>query len=222
VTVRPFVVTIDGPAASGKGTLARRVADRFRLSHLDTGALYRAVALLVLDQAGNPADAATAAEAARHLDPQLLEDPRLRGEAVSAAASVVAAIPAVRRVLLDLQRNFAAHPPRPAKGAVLDGRDIGSVVCPEADVKLFITANVAERARRRAGELRQGGAAAIFADVLQDLTNRDARDTERRASPLTAAPDAIVIDTTTLDPDAVFERASELIVRALKEKEWQQ
>jgi cytidylate kinase len=184
--------------------------------------LYRAVALLVLDQAGNPADAATAAEAARHLDPQLLEDPRLRGEAVSAAASVVAAIPAVRRVLLDVQRNFAAHPPRPAKGAVLDGRDIGSVVCPEADVKLFITANVAERARRRAGELRQGGAAAIFADVLQDLTNRDARDTERRASPLTAAPDAIVIDTTTLDPDAVFERASELIARALKEKEWQQ
>jgi cytidylate kinase len=222
VTVRPFVVAIDGPAASGKGTLARRVADRFRLSHLDTGALYRAVALLVLDQAGNPADAATAAAAARHLDPQLLEDPRLRGEAVSAAASVVAAIPAVRRVLLDLQRNFAAHPPRPAKGAVLDGRDIGSVVCPEADVKLFVTANVAERARRRAGELRQGGAAAIFEDVLQDLTNRDARDTERRASPLTAAPDAIVIDTTTLDPDAVFERASELIVHALKEKEWQE
>jgi len=222
VTVRPFVVAIDGPAASGKGTLARRVADRFRLSHLDTGALYRAVALLVLDQAGNPADPAAAAAAARHLDPQLLSDPRLRGEAVSAAASVVAAIPAVRRVLLDLQRNFAAHPPRPAKGAVLDGRDIGSVVCPEADVKLFITANVAERARRRVAELRQGGAVAIFEDVLQDLTNRDARDTERRASPLIAAPDAIVIDTTTLDPDAVFERASDLIARALKEKEWQQ
>jgi len=222
VPVRPFVVAIDGPAASGKGTLALRLAGRFGLSHLDTGALYRAVALLVLDQAGNPADPAAAAAAARHLDPQLLSDPRLRGEAVSAAASTVAAIPAVRRVLLDLQRNFAAHPPPPAQGAVLDGRDIGSVVCPEADVKLFITANVAERARRRVGELRQGGAVAIFEDVLQDLTNRDARDTDRRASPLIAAPDAIVIDTTTLDPDAVFERASDLIVRALKEKEWQQ
>jgi len=222
VPVHPFVVAIDGPAASGKGTLARRLAGRFGLSHLDTGALYRAVALLVLNQAGNPADPAAAAAAARHLDPQLLSDPRLRGEAVSAAASTVAAIPAVRRVLLDLQRNFAAHPPPPAQGAVLDGRDIGSVVCPEADVKLFITANVDERARRRVGELRQGGAVAIFEDVLQDLTNRDARDTERRASPLIAAPDAIVIDTTTLDPDAVFERASDLIVRALKEKEWQQ
>jgi CMP/dCMP kinase len=222
VTARRFVVTIDGPAASGKGTLARRLADRFGLSHLDTGALYRAVALRVLDQAGNPADPAVAAEAARHLDPQLFSDSRLRGEAVSAAASVVAAIPAVRRVLLDLQRNFAAHPPPPAKGAVLDGRDIGSVVCPEADVKLFITANVAERARRRVGELRQGGAVAIFEDVLQDLMNRDARDTERWASPLIAAPDAIVIDTTSLDPDGVFERASDLIARALKEKEWQQ
>jgi cytidylate kinase len=222
VTARPFVVAIDGPAASGKGTLARRLANRFGLSHLDTGALYRAVALLVLDQARDPADPAAAAAAARHLDPQMLEDPRLRGEAVSAAASVVAAIPAVRRALLDLQRRFAAHPPRPAKGAVLDGRDIGSVVCPEANVKLFIIANVAERARRRVGELRQGGAVAIFEDVLQDLTNRDARDTERRASPLIAAPDAIVIDTTTLDPDAVFERASDLIARALKEKEWQQ
>jgi cytidylate kinase len=222
VTVRPFVVAIDGPAASGKGTLAHRLADRFGLPHLDTGALYRAVALRVLDQARDPDDPAAAEEAARHLDPQMIEDPRLRGEAVSAAASIVAAIPAVRRVLLDLQRNFAAHPPPPAKGAVLDGRDIGSIVWPAADVKLFITANVAERARRRVGELRQGGAAAIFEDVLQDLKERDARDTERRASPLITAPDAIVIDTTTLDPDAVFERASDLIVRALKEKEWQQ
>jgi CMP/dCMP kinase len=222
VTVRPFVVAIDGPAASGKGTLARRLADRFGLSHLDTGALYRAVALLMLDEAGDPTDPMTAEAAARRINPQLLSDPRLRGEAVSAAASMVAAIPAVRRVLLDLQRNLAVHPPRPANGAVLDGRDIGSVVCPEADVKLFITANVAERARRRVGELRQGGAVAIFEDVLQDLMNRDARDTERRASPLIAAPDAIVIDTTALDPDAVFERASDLIARALKEKEWQQ
>jgi cytidylate kinase len=222
VPVHPFVVAIDGPAASGKSTLARRLANRFGLSHLDTGALYRAVALLVLDQARNPADAVAAEEAARQVDLQLLQDPRLRGEVVSAAASVVAAIPAVRRVFLDLQRNFAAHPQPPAKGAVLDGRDIGSIVCPEADVKLFITADVAERARRRVGELRQGDAVAIFEDVLQDLTNRDARDTGRRAAPLIAPPDAVVIDTTTLDADAVFDRACVLIERALKEKEWQQ
>ena len=135
---------------------------------------------------------------------------------------MVAATPAVRRALLDWQRNFASHPPPPAKGAVIDGRDIGSIVCPAADVKLFVTASADERARRRVEELRQGGSAAIFEHVLQDLKERDARDTGRRASPLVAAPDAIVIDTTTLVADAVFERASDFIARALKEKEWQQ
>jgi cytidylate kinase len=215
-------VAIDGPAASGKGTLARRLADRFGFVHLDTGALYRATAFLVLDQAGNPADPATAERAARRVDAQQLADPRLRGEAVAAAASIVAAIPTVRHALLELQRGFAEHPPAPAKGAVLDGRDIGSVVCPAADVKLFITASAEERARRRVAELRQAGAAAIFEDVLQDLKERDARDAQRRAAPLTAAPDATVIDTTTLDADAVFERVCNLIARALEEKEWQQ
>jgi CMP/dCMP kinase len=219
---RPFVVAIDGPAASGKGTLARRLAEHFGFAHLDTGALYRATAFLVLDQRGDPADPATAEGAARRVDRQVLADPRLRREAVATAASMVAEIPAVRRALLELQRVFAANPPAPAKGAVLDGRDIGSVVWPAADVKLFITASAAERARRRVEELRQGGTAAIFEDVLQDLMERDARDSERRAAPLAAAPDAIVIDTTTLDADAVFERASELVARALEEKEWQQ
>jgi cytidylate kinase len=215
VTARPFVIAIDGPAASGKGTLARRLAAHFGFAHLDTGALYRATAFLVLKQAGDPADPVTAARAAALVYPQLLSDPRLRGEAVSAAASVVAAIPRVRRILLDLQRNFAAHPPKPAKGAILDGRDIGSVVCPAAEVKLFVTASAEERARRRVEELRQQGAAAILDDVLQDLKERDARDIERRAAPLIAAPDATVIDTTTLDADAVFERVSDLIARAL-------
>jgi CMP/dCMP kinase len=215
VTVHPFVVAIDGPAGSGKGTLARRLADRFGFAHLDTGALYRATALLVLDQAGDPADPATARAAARRVDPHLLSDSRLRGEAVSAAASMVAAIPAVRRALLDWQRNFAAHPPLPAKGTVLDGRDIGSVVCPAANVKLFITASAEERARRRVEELRQGGSAAIFEDVLHDLKERDARDTGRRVAPLTAAADSVVIDTTALDADTVFEYASKLIARAL-------
>ena len=154
---------------------------------------------------------------------RLLADPRLRGEAVAAAASMVAAIPAVRRALLELQRDFAAHPPAPAKGAVLDGRDIGTVVCPAAEVKLFITAS-AEDARPAPG---QGVAAsrartAIYEDVLQDLKERDARDSGRRVAPLMAAPDAVVIDTTALDADAVFERASDVIARALKEKEWQQ
>jgi len=215
VTARPFVIAIDGPAASGKGTLARRLAEHFGFVHLDTGALYRATALLVLDRGDDPADPASATRAAGLVHPRLLSDPRLRGEAVSAAASIVAAIPGVRRALLDLQRNFAANPPRPAKGAILDGRDIGSIVCPAAEVKLFVTASAEERARRRAEELRQQGATAILEDVLQDLKERDARDTERRAAPLIAAPDATVVDTTTLDADTVFERVSDLIARAL-------
>jgi cytidylate kinase len=215
VTTRPFVIAIDGPAASGKGTLARRLAEHFGFAHLDTGALYRATALLVLERGDDPADPATATRAAGLVHPRLLSDPRLRGEAVSAAASIVAAIPGVRRALLDLQRNFAAHPPKPATGAILDGRDIGSIVCPAAEVKLFVAATAEERARRRAEELRQQGAAVILKNVLQDLKERDARDTERRAAPLMAAPDATVIDTTTLDADTVFERVSSLIARAL-------
>ena len=222
MTARSFVIAIDGPAASGKGTLARRLAEHFGFAHLDTGALYRATAFLVLEQAGDPADPVIAARAAGLVYLGLLSDPRLRAETVSAAASIVAATPSVRRALLELQRNFAAHPPKPAKGAILDGRDIGSVVCPAAEVKLFVTASAEERARRRVEELRRQGAAAIFVDVLQDLKERDARDMQRRAAPLTAAPDAIVIDTTTLDPDAVFERAAKFVARAIKEKEWQQ
>jgi CMP/dCMP kinase len=215
VTDRPFIIAIDGPAASGKGTLARRLAKQFGFVHLDTGALYRATALLVLEQAGDPTDPVTAARAAGLVEPRLLSDPRLRSEAVSAAASVIAAFPGVRHALLDLQRSFAAHPPEPAKGAILDGRDIGSIVCPTADVKLYVTASTEERARRRAGELRQQGTAAILENVLQDLKERDARDIERRDAPLIAAPDATVIDTTKLNADAVFERVCTLIVRAL-------
>jgi CMP/dCMP kinase len=216
VTARPFVIAIDGPAGAGKSTLGRRLAEHFGFAHLDTGALYRATAFLVLEQAGDPADPVTAVRAAGLVNPRLFVDPRLRDEAVSAAASVVAAIPGVRRALLDLQRNFAVRPPEPAKGAILDGRDIGSVVYPAAELKLFVTASAEERAQRRVEELRQQGAAAIFEDVLQDLRERDARDIERRAAPLSAAPDATVIDTTTLDADAVFESVSTLIARAIR------
>jgi CMP/dCMP kinase len=220
MTSRPFVVAIDGPAASGKGTLARRLAERFGFAHLDTGTLYRATALGVLDNKDDPADPVAAEKAAHHVDLRQLADPRLRGEAVSAAASVVAANPAVRRALLAFQRDFATHPPAPARGAVLDGRDIGSVVCPQADLKLFLTADVKTRAKRRVEELRGRGATAIYEIVLQDLNERDARDGERRAAPLSVAPDAEVIDTTTLDAAAVIELAADYVARALKEKEW--
>ena len=219
---RPFVLAIDGPAASGKGTLARRLAGHFSFAHLDTGALYRATSLLVLDGAGDANDPTTAEAAARRVNLKMLSDLRLRGQGVAAAASIVAAIPAVRNALLDLQRQFAAHPPPPAKGAILDGRDIGSVVCPSADAKLFLTASAGVRAQRRLAELRQQGTAAIYESVLQEMKERDARDIERRAAPLIAPPDAVVIDTTALDADAAFKCACDLIKRTLKEKEWQQ
>jgi CMP/dCMP kinase len=211
----PLVVAIDGPAASGKGTLAGRLAARFGLAHLDTGKLYRATALLVLDESGDPADPKTAERAARRLDAHMLSDPRLRREAVATAASVVAAIPGVREALLAFQRDFAAAPPAPSRGAVLDGRDIGSVVCPDADLKFFLRADAAIRARRRVEQLRQTGVAAIYGAVLRDLQVRDARDATRASAPTVPAEDAIVIDTTTLDADRVFDAAAMLVERAL-------
>jgi len=194
--------------------LARRLAERFNLAHLDTGKLYRATAHLVLASGGNPADPKTAAAAAMRVDPASLADPALLTEAVAHASSVVAAIPEVRAALLDRQREFAAHPPPPYRGAVLDGRDIGTAVCPEASVKLFVTASPEARAERRLRELRQRGATVIYGDVLQDMKERDARDSERRVAPLAAAPDAVTLDTTGLDADRVFELASEIIARA--------
>ena len=215
-----FVVAIDGPAASGKGTLARRLAEHFGLAHLDTGKLYRATAFLVLAAGGDPADPTTAAAAAQRVDLARFSEPGLLSEEVAQASSVVAAIPEVRAALLERQRDFAAHPPAPPKGhrprgAVLDGRDIGTAVCPGATVKLFVTASAEARAERRLRELRQRGATVIYGDVLQDMKERDARDSERRVAPLAAAPDAVTLDTTGLDADQVFELASEIIARAL-------
>lgn len=205
-----MIVAIDGPAGAGKGTLARRLAREFDLAYLDTGALYRAVGVRVLEMGADPADPASAVHAARTLDLASLESPRLRDEDAADAASQVAAIPEVRAVLLDFQRDFAKNPPSPCKGAVLDGRDIGTVVCPKADLKVFVTASVEERARRRTLELQDKGIDAIQDRVLADMIGRDERDRDRKTAPLAAADDAIVLDTTGIDADAVFDRVAVL------------
>jgi CMP/dCMP kinase len=210
-----IVIAIDGPAASGKGTLARRLARHFGLAHLDTGGLYRAVALRVLTEGRDPADPTAASAAAGAIEARDLADPRLREETVAQAASVVAAIPAVRQALLAFQRDFARHPPGGEAGAVLDGRDIGTVICPDAAAKLFVTASPEARAARRARELQETGRPAIYEAVLQDMKDRDARDSRRRAAPLVPAEDAFVLDTTTLDADAAFAAALAFIERKL-------
>jgi cytidylate kinase len=207
-----MIIAIDGPAAAGKGTLARRLAKHLGYDFLDTGSLYRAVGLQVLRHGGDPADTKAAKAAAEHLDLALLADPELRGEAAAKAASLVAAQPAVRAALLDFQRDFAHRPPG-GRGAVLDGRDVGTVVCPDAEVKLFVTASLEARARRRLNELQAAGQEAIWSAVLQDMRDRDARDSRRDVAPLKPAVDAVVIDTTSLSPDQVFE-AARVIVEA--------
>lgn len=206
-----MIIAVDGPAAAGKGTLARRLALALNLAYLDTGALYRAVGLSVLRAGGDPADEAAAVEAAENLDRSILDDPELRGDAAAGAASKVAAIPAVRRVLLAFQRDLAGNPPPGKRGAILDGRDIGTVVCPEADVKLFITASAQARAERRLKELQGRGIEAIYAHVLQDMKERDARDQARAVAPLVPAEDAHILDTTDLDADDAFEQALAIV-----------
>ena len=194
-----WIVAIDGPAAAGKGTLARRMAARLGLPYLDTGLLYRAVGRRVLNAGEDPADRAAAERAALALRPEDMERTDLRVPAVDAAASTVADVPGVRAALLDFQRRFGTE-----RGAVLDGRDIGTVIFPNADLKLFVTASPEERARRRWLELRGRGLDSDLAEVERDIRARDARDIARAASPLVAAGDAIEIDTTNLDADAAF------------------
>lgn len=189
-----MIIAIDGTTASGKGTLARELARHYGLARLDTGALYRAVALAVLDQGGDVADSATAEAAARALDLGAIDEYRIRSGAVGTAASVVAGNPKVRDILFEAQRAFAAQP----GGAVLDGRDIGTVICPDADIKFFVDASLEERTRRRHAELAERGEAVELAALRAQIENRDKRDMARPIAPLRRAADAHLIDTTAL------------------------
>jgi CMP/dCMP kinase len=202
-----MIIAVDGPAASGKGTIARALAAHFGLAHLDTGALYRAVGLAMLRGGGDPGDAAAAETAAREVDLALTHDPALREDTTARAASIVSAHPGVRAALLDVQREFAARP----SGAVLDGRDIGTVICPAADAKLFVTATPEVRADRRAAEQAKAGHPVLYADVLADIVARDARDSGRAAAPLVQAADAALLDTSKMSIDAAVERAVALV-----------
>ena len=203
-----MIIAIDGSAASGKGTLAKRLAEHFGLSYLDTGALYRAVGLQLLsvDQDSKNINEDQCVKTCLELDIALTTSPLIRSEKVAEMASVVAAMPAVRLALLSVQREFAASPPNP-NWAVLDGRDIGTVVLPDADIKFFIDADINFRAERRTKELIQAGQSVMFRDVLTDMQERDSRDRSRSAAPLRPANDAISIDTSSMDADDVLALA---------------
>lgn len=211
MTERPIVIAIDGPAASGKGTLARRLADHFRLRHLDTGLTYRAVAAMLLSAGHDLGDQAAAVSAAERLDLNGLNGEQLSSHDIGEAASRIAVMPELRRVLRRKQREFAEQPP----GAVLDGRDIGTVVLADAPAKLYVTASPEARARRRALEMQERGHDIGEADILDDLRRRDARDMARTDSPLRPASDAYLLDTTDLDIEAAFQAAVDFVSRAI-------
>ncbi len=202
-----LVIAIDGPAASGKGTLARRLAAHYKLPHLDTGLLYRAVGCALLDQGLRLDDAEAAEAAARGLSLTDFDEARLRTRDMGDAASVVGAMPCVRAALIDMQRRFAAR----AEGAVLDGRDIGTVICPQARVKIFVTASPETRAQRRALELAGRGEKADYGAILEDVHKRDARDRDRATAPLKAAADAVTLDTSELDIEEAFAAAVKIV-----------
>jgi CMP/dCMP kinase len=207
-----MIIAIDGPAASGKGTIGKRVASHYGLRHLDTGLIYRAVAKALIKGGHRLDDIGRAVEAARRLDPAQFDDQALKSHAVGEAASITSAIPEVRAALVAFQRDFAATPP----GAVLDGRDIGTVICPQAEVKIFVTAAPEVRARRRAAELRAQGERVDDAAVLADILRRDQRDRTRAIAPLKPAMDAHMLDTTKLDIDQALSQAIDIVERALK------
>ena len=205
-----MLIAVDGPAAAGKGTLSRRLAEHFNLARLDTGLIYRAVAKKVLETK-DPENNKIAIEIAQFLSLNDLDTNGLRDEAIGTAASKISVIPEVRKTLLNFQRNFAKNPPNGKVGAILDGRDIGTVVCPKAEFKLFITASSKIRAERRFKELQDRGKEAIRSAILRDIIDRDERDSIRSVSPLLPAQDAQILDTSKLDPDAVFNLALDFI-----------
>lgn len=211
-----FIIALDGPAASGKGTLGRRISDQYAFAYLDTGTLYRGVAWTMLQSDLDPADEDQAAAAARRYEHAAIAGADIRTRSVSAASSVVAKNPGVRAALLDYQRRFAKAPPGGVRGAILDGRDIGTVVCPDAAVKFFVTANAAIRANRRWLELVEARPDLTEAAVYKDLLERDARDAGRADAPMTRADDAELLDTTHLSIDAAFAAARRVIDGALQ------
>lgn len=196
-----MIIAIDGPAASGKGTLAKKLAEHFGLDYLDTGSIYRALGYKILEAGGNPEDEEFAVKTAKTITEKDLENSHLYDEGIGRAASIIAAIPKVREVLFKFQRDFASH----SKGAVLDGRDIGTVICPDADLKFYITADIEARAERRYKQLQNKGVSVIYQSVLEDLQLRDERDSGRKVAPLAMADDAIHIDTTNMEVLEVFE-----------------
>ncbi|MCE7998185.1 MAG: (d)CMP kinase [Rhodobiaceae bacterium] len=206
-----MIISVDGPAAAGKGTLARALAEHFGYAYLDTGSLYRGVAHAVLMSGSAPQDEAAGVRAAETLDPAKIDPVAIRTPEVSEAASVVAAMPPVRAAILAFQRRFAENPPNGEPGAILDGRDIGTVVCPDADVKLYVTASAEIRAHRRWLELKGSGSELSETQVLADVKDRDARDTDRATSPMRPADDAHLLDTSNLSIEAAFGAAVALI-----------
>ncbi|GAB4542574.1 MAG: (d)CMP kinase [Roseibium sp.] len=205
-----MIIAIDGPAASGKGTLSRRLADHFGLRHLDTGLTFRAVAAALLANGLPLGDEAVAIDIARNLDLAQMDKSVLSAHEIGEAASRVAVLGGLREELVKLQRGFAEKPP----GAVLDGRDIGTVVCPDATVKLFVTASPEARARRRTDEMLSKGQEANYASVLEDLKRRDARDSQRTVAPMKRADDAVLLDTTEMDIETAFQAAVDIVSRA--------
>jgi cytidylate kinase len=209
--ISSIVIAVDGTAASGKGTLAKKLALHFGFAHLDSGALYRLAAYSVLQAKGDPQNEGDALRGAQTIDFNLAGDPRIRTDIVGKAASHVAAIPAVRTALFDFQKNFLTNPPGGSPGAVMDGRDIGTVICPEAIAKLYVDARLDVRARRRWSELKAMGIRRAEQDVVAELEARDAADKSRPVSPLKQAPDADLLDTSNLGIDAAFAAALALV-----------
>lgn len=208
-----MIIAIDGPAASGKGTLAKKLAEHFGLDYLDTGSIYRSLGYKILQAGGNPKDEEFAVKIAKTITWHDLNNEHLYDEGIGSAASIVASIPRVREVLLKFQRDFANC----SKGAVLDGRDIGTVICPDAYLKFYITANIETRAKRRYKQLQNKGVSVIYQSVLEDLQRRDARDSGREVAPLTVAEGAIHIDTTNMEVSEVFEEIVSVVSSAKKD-----